>query len=51
MAREDFDHPSTPLTDETEDSLLALLRNHESFTQEEFLDELRRQRRAEKVTS
>jgi len=50
-AREDLDHPATPLTDETEDSLLALLRSHESFTQEEFLDELRRQRRAEKVTS
>jgi hypothetical protein len=50
-AREDLDHPGSPITDETEDSLLALLRNHESLTQEEFLDELRGQRRSEKVTS
>jgi CheY-like chemotaxis protein/c-di-GMP-binding flagellar brake protein YcgR len=50
-AREDLDHPATALTDDTEDSLLALLRHHESLTQEEFLDELRRQRRSEKVTA
>ena len=50
-AREDHDHSKAPLTHATEDSLLALLRNHESLTQEEFLHELRQQRSSEPVTS
>jgi hypothetical protein len=50
-AREDHDHSRAPVTSGTEDSLLALLRNHESLTQEEFLEELRQQRTSDEVTS
>ncbi len=45
-----FDVPS-PGSEETEDSLLELLRDHQSLTQEEFLQELRRQRSSEEVAS
>ena len=37
--------------DDLEDPLLELLRNHDDMTQEEFLDNLRRQRNSEEVTS
>ena len=49
--REDHDHPRPAITHGTHDPLLALLRNHESLTQEEFLNELRRQRTSEQMTS
>jgi hypothetical protein len=38
-------------TSEFEDPLLELLRNHESLNQEEFLDELKHQRRTAEVVS
>ena len=50
-AREDHDHSKVPITYGTEDSLLSLLRNHESLTQEQFLEELRKQRTSEQLTS
>ena len=50
-AREDHDHSGAAITYGTHDSLLALLRNHEFLTQEEFLNELRQQRTSEQVTS
>ena len=36
---------------EFEDPLLELLRNHENLNQDEFLDELRQQRRTAEVVS
>ena len=36
---------------EFEDPLLELLRNHENLSQDEFLDELRQQRRTAEVVS
>jgi len=44
--------PAKPLpAEELEDSLLELLRGHESFNQEEFLLKLRQQRNSEEVAS
>jgi hypothetical protein len=37
-------HPAPSVFEEFEDPLLNLLRNHESLTQEDFLEELRKQR-------
>jgi CheY-like chemotaxis protein len=45
-----FDGPTLG-NQEVEDSLLELLRDHQSLTQEEFLEELRRQRSTEEVTT
>jgi DNA-binding response OmpR family regulator len=44
-------YPATDSSDENDDSLLDLLRHHESLSQEEFLQELRKQRSCEEVTS
>jgi len=35
-AREDLDHPGSPITDETEDSLLALLRTTNPLRRKNF---------------
>ena len=45
------DYPDTPARDELEDPLLELLRSHESLSQEEFLQQLRKQRNGEEVAS
>jgi DNA-binding response OmpR family regulator len=44
-------YPATDSSDGNDDSLLDLLRHHESLSQEEFLQELRKQRSSEEVTS
>jgi len=44
-------YPDVKAAGESEDALLDLLRHHESLSQEEFLEELRRQRSSEEVTS
>jgi CheY-like chemotaxis protein len=44
-------HPETSAEAESEDSLLTLLRHHASLSQEEFLQELRKQRNSEEVQS
>jgi CheY-like chemotaxis protein len=46
-----YHYPETRGAEEPEDLLLELLRSHESFSQEEFLQELRRQRNSEEVAS
>lgn len=45
------DYPEGPAKDELEDPLLELLRSHESLNQEEFLQQLRKQRSGEEVAS
>jgi len=46
-----YDQSETTLTEELEDPLLELLRSHDQFNQEEFLQRLRQQRSSEEVTS
>ncbi len=46
-----YHYPETHGAEEPEDVLLELLRSHESLSQEEFLQELRRQRNSEEVAS
>jgi CheY-like chemotaxis protein len=46
-----YHYPETRGAEEPEDLLLELLRSHESLSQEEFLQELRRQRNSEEVAS
>jgi CheY-like chemotaxis protein len=43
--------PDLPPKEELDDPLLELLRNHETLSQEEFLQKLRQQRNSEEVTS
>jgi len=50
-ADDDYDQPEPLPAEELEDSLLELLRNHESFNQEDFLQKLRQQRNSEEVAS
>jgi CheY-like chemotaxis protein len=50
-ADDDYNHPELLPAEELEDSLLELLRSHESLNQEEFLQKLRQQRRSEEVAS
>jgi CheY-like chemotaxis protein len=50
-ASDDYDQPEPLPAEELEDSLLELLRNHESLNQEEFLQKLRQQRSSEEVAS
>jgi len=45
------DYPEGPVQEELEDPLLELLRSHESLNQEEFLQQLRKQRSGEEVAS
>ena len=44
-------NPPEPSPDDAEDSLLELLRHHESLDQEEFLKKLREQRGPQEVTA
>jgi len=46
-----YHYPETHGADELEDPLLELLTSHESLSQEEFLQELRKQRNSEEVAS
>ncbi|HWY56244.1 MAG TPA: PilZ domain-containing protein [Terriglobales bacterium] len=46
-----YNHPQPLPAEELEDSLLELLRSHDSLNQEEFLQKLRQQRGSEEVTS
>ncbi|HLB89462.1 MAG TPA: PilZ domain-containing protein, partial [Terriglobales bacterium] len=46
-----YHYPETRGAEEPDDLLLELLRSHESLSQEEFLQELRRQRNSEEVAS
>jgi len=50
-AADDYDQPEPLPAEELEDSLLELLRDHESLNQEEFLQRLRQQRSSEEVAS
>src|ERR1700686_2197013 len=50
-ASDDYNQPEPLPAEELEDSLLELLRSHESLNQEEFLQKLRQQRSSEEVTS
>ena len=50
-AGDDYDQPAPLPAEELEDSLLELLRDHESLNQEEFLQRLRQQRGSEEVAS
>ena len=50
-AGDDYDQPAPLPAEELEDSLLELLRDHESLNQEEFLQKLRQQRSSEEVAS
>jgi CheY-like chemotaxis protein len=50
-ASDDYDQPAPLPAEELEDSLLELLRDHESLNQEEFLQRLRQQRSSEEVAS
>jgi CheY-like chemotaxis protein/c-di-GMP-binding flagellar brake protein YcgR len=50
-AGNDYGDSEGPGTEELEDPLLELLRSHESLSQEEFLQELRKQRNGEEVAS
>jgi len=44
-------YPDVSAAGESEDALVDLLRHHESLSQEEFLEELHRQRSSEEVPS
>jgi len=50
-AGDDYNQAEPLAAEELEDSLLELLRGHESFNQEEFLLKLRQQRNSEEVAS
>jgi CheY-like chemotaxis protein len=50
-AGDDYNQPEALPAEELEDSLLELLRSHESLNQEEFLQKLRQQRSSEEVAS
>ena len=50
-ADDDYNQPEPSAAEELEDSLLELLRTHESLNQEEFLQKLRQQRSSEEVAS
>jgi len=45
------DYPEGPAKEELDDPLLELLRSHESLSQEEFLQQLRKQRNGEEVAT
>jgi hypothetical protein len=48
---DDYNQAELLPAEELEDSLLELLRSHESLNQEEFLQKLRQQRSSEEVAS
>ncbi len=50
-AENGYQHPEKPGAEEAEDLLLELLRSHESLSQEDFLQELRKQRNSEEVAT